>query len=300
MGEINKGAVAGLILLLFAAGGYMWWQMLYKPAVADLAVARTTESQAQTALEQANQQLLKAQQQIEESKNAAKETDDSVSRVQLARKAVPNERLIDDAAIVLMDLASRSGIRTSFKAGGNGDAASFAADGGALNGAIPIDLEFKAVGRYDEMMLFMGLVEGTVERRGDTLYMRDRLFNVVKLKIGSDDASPGSGGAFSPLSGGAGGGPRDADDEMKAGPGEISFTVTVRMYSSSTENAQGVGASTPDDPAASGTDPNAQGIDPATGQPTDPTAGGADANATLTAPASDPANAGAPAGGGFS
>jgi hypothetical protein len=298
MGEINKGAVVLIVVLLFGAGGYLWMQFLYKPAVEQRDAAKMAETQAQSALDQANARLATAQAQVEASKNAANETDDSVSRVQLARKAVPNEQLIDDAAIVLMDLASRSGIRTSFKASGNGAAATVAS--GDLNGAMPIDLEFKAIGRYDEMMLFMGLVEGTVERRGDTLYMRDRLFNVVQLKIGNEGSGAGSvTPAFSPLSGPSGTGSREADDEMKPGPGEIEFTVTVRMYSSSTQNAQGVGASMPDDPAAAGTAPGAQGTDPATSQPSATTGGGTDPNGTLTAPAPDPANAGAPAGGGF-
>lgn len=283
IGELNKGAIALILLLLLGAGGYLWYSQMYTPAVAAKTAAQTSEKTAQDALNEAKSKLAAAQQAIDEAKKANSAPDDSVARVQLARKAVPPNKLIDDAAIVLMDLARRSDVRTSFKAGGDGaDAA--VAEGGSLNGATPVDLQFEAAGTYAEMMLFMRLVEDTVVAEGGKLYARDRLFNVVKLEIGGDEEDSAGGS-----SGFASGGVDVEEDanELVPRPGEILFTVTVRMYTSSTDNAQGVGATVPDPasqptdgttPPADGSIPPADGITP----PADGTAPPADGSAPAT------------------
>lgn len=247
VGEINKGAIMLILVLLVGAGGFLWYQQMYKPAVAERVSALAEKDTAQSSLAQAQSALAAAQQRLEDSKKDASKLDDSVSRVQLARKAVPDKDLIDDAAIVLMDLAEQANIQTSFTKGSNSDGGAAGASDGSLQGATPIDLEFKAGGTYAEMMRFMSLVESTVERRDGKLYTRDRLFNVVSLKMGGEDENAGSGtGGFSEGSSGGGG-----DEAIVLGPKDMLFTVVVRMYTSSTENAQGVGAEVlAQDPAA--------------------------------------------------
>jgi hypothetical protein len=107
----------------------------------------------------------------------------------------------------------------------------------------------------------MSLVQGTVSEKNGKLYTHGRLFNVVGLEIGSKKSSDsGSGGTFSDSV---------ADDSTTssgpvAKPGDIMFTVTVRMYMASTKNAEAVGAATPDDPAASATTANDGGATTAT------------------------------------
>jgi hypothetical protein len=256
MGEINKGAIALIVLLLFGAGGYLWYSMMYTPAVEEKTTALAAQQQAQSTLQAAQSKLAAAQQEVEESKKAAGKPDTSVAEVQVARKAVPNERLIDDAAIVLMDIADRSGIRTSFSASSDPQASSSNAAPGP-QGSTPIDLTFKAAGTYDEMMLFMRLVEDTVVSKDGKLYASDRLFNVVRLELNAADA------ANEPANAGFGTSGQSSDvEELVARKGELIFTVVVRMYSSTTKDAQSVGASTPD-PASGAT----AGTDPATGQP---------------------------------
>jgi hypothetical protein len=277
LGEINKGVVALLVVIVIAAGGFLWYKQMYTPAVADRATAKAEADTAQQSLDQAQAALAAAQQQLEASKQDASKLDDSVPRVQLARKAVPDKELVDDAAIVLMDLATQAGIQTSFAKGAS--SAVPGGDAGALQGATPIDLEFKAGGTYAEMMRFMSLVEGTVERRDGKLYTRDRLFNVVSLKLGGEEQDSGS----SALSDGFSDTANQSEDGIVLGPKDMRFTVIVRMYTSSTENAQGVGAATPDDPAAAGIDPNAAA----------PADGGAAAGA---GGATDQGGTGAPAG----
>lgn len=277
LGEVNKGAVILIVVLLLGAGGYLWWSQMYKPAVAARTAAQGQETAAQGELAAAKSKLAAAQKAIDDAKAENGKPDDSVARVQLARKAIPSKRLIDDAAIVLTDLADRSGIRTSFDSGGDEASAAVAPTGSSLNGATPIDLEFKAAGTYQEMMLFMRLVEDTVVEEDGKLYARDRLFNVVALKIGEDEESDGGSGGFAA----DGLGQEDAN-EISARPGEVLFTVTVRMYTSSTENAASVGATA--DPAAQPTE--------GAGAPTDGSAAGG------TGIGSDPNSTGATAAGG--
>lgn len=289
MGEINKGAIALILALLVGAAGYLWYSQLYTPAVTKKTAAATTEKTAQDGLAAAKTKLASAQKAIEDSKKANSAPDDSVARVQLARKAVPPAKLIDDAAIVLMDLARRADVRTSFSSGGD-EAEGIIAETGSLSGATPVDLRFEAAGTYDEMMLFMRLVEDTVVEKDGKLYARDRLFNVVKLEIGGDEEesqSSTSGFASDGLQ-------KEVDaNELVARPGEILFTVTVRMYTSSTDNAQGVGAAT-SDPAAQPTDGSATGA-PADGS-APPTDGSTPGAADGTAPPTD-GSAQAPADG---
>ena len=292
LGEINKGAVALILVLLLGAGGYLWYSQMYTPAVAAKTAAMASEKTAQDGLAAAKSKLAEAQKAIEDSKKANSAPDDSVARVQLARKAVPPEKLIDDAAIVLMDLARRADVRTSFKSGGDGAEAAIAAEGGDLNGATPVDLQFEAAGTYAEMMLFMRLVEDTVAAEDGKLYARDRLFNVVRLEIGGDEEDSGTSGGSSFSADGLSEEEPDANT-LVARPGEILFTVTVRMYTSSTDNAQNVGASTADpasQPTADGTTPTADG--------TTPPADGTTPPANGTAPAADgttPADGSVPA-----
>lgn len=300
LGEINKGAVALILVLLFGAGGYLWFTQMYKPAVAARAAAQAEVSTAQASLDEVKLQLAAAQKRIEEAKVEGAKTDDSVARIAKARTAVPDKKLIDDAAIVLMDMADRSGVSTSFKSAV--ETTINPADTGALQGATPIDVEFKAAGSYAEMMQFMSLVEGTVDRKDDKLHTRGRLFNVVTLSIGEDEEESASTG-FN-----AEGADEANDAGLIVGPNDIVFTVVVRMYTSTTANAEGVGAATPDDPAAAGTALDGTGAsDGAVSDATagaDPSAGvGADTGAATDGGAvTDGGGAPteiAPAGGGF-
>ncbi len=290
VGEINKGAIVLIVVLLLGAGGYLWYSQMYTPAVEARTAAEATETAAQGELAAAKSKLAAAQKAIEDAKAENGKPDDSVARVQLARKAVPPKKLIDDAMIVLDDLAGRSGIRTAFSSGEE-DAASAPAGGSNLQGATPIDLKFKAAGTYQEMMLFMRLVEDTVVEEDGTLYARDRLFNVVKLQIGEEDEEESGSSGF-----GADGLEEEADaNEIVAGEGEVLFTVTVRMYTSSTENAANVGAT---DPASQPTDGSAAGTGGAagTGAPADgstPATGDPNAAGTGTGTGADPAAGGA-------
>lgn len=298
VGEVNKGAVALLMVLLLGAGGYLWYAMLYKPADAARQQAQDAATAAEASLTAAHQELEAAQQRVEESKKDSAKLDDSVARLAKARTAIPTKKLIDDAAIVLVELAQRSGVQTAFKAGGEGADASTGE--GAMQGAVPVDLEFEAAGTYAEMMQFMSLVEDTVEAKDGKVYTRGRLFNVVKLEIGAPDEDEQQAGGF--------GEEQSEKSQLLPGPNDILFTVVVRMYTSSTENSETVGASTPDDPAAAGIDgaPAAADDGTGTGVPADGTAGtgatGDPAAQGTTAPAADAAvtaGAGAATGGGI-
>lgn len=295
VGEVNKGAVALLMVLLLCAGGYVWYSMLYKPADAARKQAQDTATAAEASLTAAQQELEAAQQRVEESKKDSAKLDDSVARLAKARTAIPTKKLIDDAAIVLVELAQRSGVQTAFKAGGDGADASTGE--GAMQGAVPVDLEFEAAGTYAEMMQFMSLVEDTVEAKDGKVYTRGRLFNVVKLEIGAPEEDDQQAGGF--------GEEQSEKSQLLPGPNDILFTVVVRMYTSSTENSEAIGASTPDDPAAAGIDGAPTGVDDGTGAdvPADGTGATGDPGAQgTTAPAADPAvtaGAGAATGGGI-
>lgn len=250
LGEINKGAVALLVALVLGAGGYLWYSFMYKPAVAEQTTAKTAADTAAQDLAAAQAELRAAQERIEQSKKDAGKLDDSVSKVALSRMAIPADPLIDDAAVVLTKLADRSGVNTSFSAG-TGENSGGAATGGGLSGATPIDIEFEAAGSYSEMMNFIDQVENTVAAKRGKLHTRGRLFNVVSLEIGAPDDDESSGGDFGDSFGESEGGQESA---LVVRKGDVRFTVVVRMYTSSSENAEGVGAATPD-PAAQGTDP---------------------------------------------
>jgi hypothetical protein len=237
------------VVLLLGAAGYLWFTQMYKPAVTDRDSATASATSAEGELQKAKADLAAAQQQADQAKDEAAKPDDSVQRVMVAHKAIPQKELVDDAAIVLVDLANQAGISTDFSSSSDSDAISAEpAAGGSLQGATPIDLTFEAAGTYQEMLLFMTKVEGTVSAKHGKLYAKDRLFNVVSLQIGSkgDDDSGSTPQLSSDGSGTDGSGPT-------LGPNDMLFTVTVRMYTSSTDNAESVGASTPD-PAAAPTD----------------------------------------------
>jgi hypothetical protein len=287
LGEINKGAVVLIVALLFGAAGYLWYSMLYKPAVSSKTAAITAATAAEASLASAKQQLAAAQQAIDDAKKETSKLDDSVARLAKARSAIPSDKLIDDAAIAHMEYAERSGVQTGYTAGGDGSdiSASSAPGASSLDGAVPIDLEFEAAGTYSEMMHFMQLVESSVEEKDDKLFTRGRLFNVVKLEIGSEGEDTNSGGGFT-----ADGAPEPNDKGFILGPNDIEFTVTVRMYTTSTSNAETVGTSTPD-PAASATDPGASTGTGATA--TDPAATGGTGGATSTDPAATGGTGGA-------
>jgi hypothetical protein len=313
LGEVNKGAVIVIILLLFGAGGYLWWKMLYTPAVAARDASAQAATAAETELTAAKQRLSQAQQQAEEAKKEVAKLDDSVARLAKSRTAIPPERLIDDATITLVEYADRAGVQLAVKTGdeeGADQTATVTTGASGLDGATPIDIEFTAAGTYSEMMHFMQLAESTVEVRDGKAYTRGRLFNVVQLKIGDDEAEDAGGDEGF-------GGSAEPDDEtgFVLGKNDIVFKVVVRMYSSSTSNNESVGAATPDpaaaptDPAAGGTtdpnaaggatDPNAAGGTPdpaATGGTTDPAAGGTTAPGATSG--TDPLASGAGASGG--
>ena len=247
LGEINKGVVALLLALVLGAGGYLWYSQMYKPAVAERVTAQAAATTAQSGLAAAKAELEAAQKRIDDAKRGDGKVDDSVPRLAKARTAVPDEALVDDATIVLMDFADRSGMRTNFNYDDDDQTANGGAAGASagLQGATPVDVEFQAAGTYAEMMNFMTLVESTVEVKNDTLYSRGRLFNVVKLEIGAKEStSTTNTGGFNAT-------PEDQlSSDLVPRRGETLFTITVRMYTSSTQNAQGVGAATPDAAAA--------------------------------------------------
>lgn len=289
IGEVNKGAIALIMVLLIGAGGFLWYSRMYSPAVEARTLAQDGATAAEATLATAKQELAAAQQQVEDSKKESAKLDDSVHRLAKARTAIPSKDQLDDAALVLVELAGRSGVETNFKAGNEDQSASAATDAGALQGAVPVDLEFEAAGTYSEMMQFMTLVEDTVDERDGKLYTRGRLFNIVKLEIGEEGDDAGSGDTF----GNVGGADTTEPDGLIMKPGDIKFTVVVRMYTSSTDNAESVGLTTPDPAASPTTDPNAA----AGGAGTDPAAGGGaastDPNATGGAPTgTDPAATG--------
>lgn len=255
VGEINKNMMALLGVLLMAAIGYVWYTMLYKPAVENRNAATASEATAQADLATANSELAAAEQQLASQKAGLAKPDDSVSRAAIARTAVPDKELLDDATVVLKDFADRAGVQAMFSAGSAEGAADSTVGAGSTSGAVPIDLTLKAAGTYDEMVNFMTLVESTIEVKGSSMYSRGRLFNVVSLETGAD----------------AGGSEEDSDFVL--GKYDMVFTVVIRMYTSSAQNSTSVGEAT-EDPAA--TDGAAT---------TDTTAGVATDPATATTPA---------------
>ena len=244
-GEINKGAVILLLVFVVGAAGYLWYKQLYTPAVAARVAAKAQADSAQQELQAAQADLQRAQDTLAQQKSAAGKPDDAVSRLQLASQAVPNKPRIDEAALVLEHLAKRSGISTSINVGG--DSAGTVSGSGA-GGSTPIDITFKAAGTYAEMQSFMDQVQGTVTLDDGKLHARGRLFNVVSLQLGAPD-KPGSGGAQANP---AAGDPSAASgDDLEIGPFDIQFTVVVRAYTSTTDNANAAGAALPTgDPGA--------------------------------------------------
>lgn len=301
LGDVNKGAIGLILVLLLGAGGYLWYSMLYTPAVTEKANAEAAEATAQQGLAAAKSELTQAQQRIEDSKKESSKPDPSLSKLSIARAAVPPEEVIDDAALVLGEIAERTGVDTRVEAGkvegGSSSSGSPGGEGTGPQGATAIDVVFTAAGTWSEMLNFMRQVESSAEMEGDVLYSRGRLFNVTRLEIGGDEDSSSD----------------SSDDDPNAllvGPNDMLFTLTVRMYTSSTENSQSVGSSADPAAAPTGTDPNAAPADgaaaPADGSTTTPpagdsaaTSGTATAGATGTAPpAGATAGATAPAAGG--
>ena len=321
LGEINKGVVALIMVLLLAAGGYLWYSQMYTPAVAARTTALTAKTTAEQGLSAAKADLEAAQQRLEAAKVETSKVDDSLSRLAKARTGVPAEKLIDDAAIVLADMADRAGVDTRFNSEPESSSSRPAPTTG-LQGATPIDIEFEAAGTYGEMMRFMRLAESTAEVEDGKLYSRGRLFNVVKLEIGETTEADDS--QFTDPN-------ADVNLETLGKPGDIHFTLTIRMYTSSTQNAQSVGGSTPDPaaagsgattsapgadqgasptPSADGSTPPASGTTPSgtgstssstgttpSGTGSTPTTGGTTPAGAGTSSASSPATAGAAAGG---
>jgi hypothetical protein len=308
LGDVNKGTVLLLLVLVCGAAGYLWYSQLYKPAVAERVAATAAASTADQGLVAARAQLEEAQRRLEAQKQEAGAVDDSVSRLNIARAAIPPQELIDDAAIVLGDMAERSGIDTRISVGGDGGDTGGGAGDPGLQGATPIDLEIEAAGTWLEMIAFMRSIESSAEVTGSKLYSRGRLFNVTKLEIGEqDDAQPSDGGVEVAST--------ENLDELVVGPNDLSFTLTVRMYTSSDANSVGVGTAAAD-PAASpteapaGTTPDASTTPPAgdgaqpsgatagsgaPGTTPDPGTGGAAPAATPADPSAAPATGAAPA-----
>lgn len=273
----NRNMLILLAVVALAAGGYLWFSQMYQPAVAERTAAQVMADTAQQGLTTAQSELGLAEKNIEASKSASAKSDDSVARLTLARQAIPDKPYVDDAAVVLNRIAERSGIDTRFRSSAptaNTSETSKAINGD-LKGASPIDLQFMASGTYQEMLTFLDRVEDPVTVDKGQMHVRGRLFNVVAIKIGTDDE--------------AGGGDQSSGDEedapLEIGPDDIVFNVVVRMYTSSSDNAAGVGAQTAD-PAAAGTSgsttPAGTAVD-ATGAT--PGAAGTTPAATGTAPA---------------
>ena len=102
LAQVNRTVVALVLVLVVGGSGFVWWQFLYKPAVANRDSAQMTASAAQASLADARGRLATAQQQVDEAKKSnGGKLDESIARLQLAQQAITPKAYIDDAAVVL-------------------------------------------------------------------------------------------------------------------------------------------------------------------------------------------------------
>ncbi|MBC7462579.1 MAG: hypothetical protein H7287_14585, partial [Thermoleophilia bacterium] len=245
-----------LAALVLGAGGYLWWMKMYKPAVAARATAITASQSSQQALQQAQSEQKSAQAQVDALKSASSKADESVARVTLLRSAIPDKSNLGDAAIVLKHLADRSGIQTNLSVGSDAETQAAVASG---TGPTPTDVTFKAAGTYAEMTNFLRQAQSTVTVDKNKLHVTGRLFNVVKLTIGTEDAATSSSAVDSGGSSSSTTGAIDAalSDEFVLGLHDKLFTIVVRFYTLPAGGATNTGALAPtiDPNAANGAAP---------------------------------------------
>jgi hypothetical protein len=235
LGDNNRAAIVLILVLVLGASGYLWFTKMYQPAVAANVAAKAATDTATQQLTAAQADLKKATDTAAAQKSAAGKPDDSVARLALVQQAVSNKTNLGDATIVLKHIADRSGISTTLNVGSTDQAAATVAP---TSGATPMDVTFKAAGSYAQMMTFMQRVQDTVTVDKGKLHVRGRLFNVMSLEIGGPDAAAGNGSSGNPALDGIPG----ASDVLVIRPGDISFTIVVRFYSSTSANSQSVGA----------------------------------------------------------
>lgn len=238
LAQVNRTVVALVLVLVVGAGGFIWWQFMYKPAVAARDSAQTTASAAQATLSDAQGRLATAQQQVDEAKKAdGGKLDESIARLQLTQEAITPKAHIDDAAVVLSKFADQSGISTKLEM-----TVPDSPDSAAGSAATPVNIDMKAAGSYLELQHFISLVEGSVEVKRGALHVRGRLFNVVSIDMHPPDAtgtttSEGAGADENP-------------NELKVGKGDIIYDIKIRMYLSA---FGGDASSTATTPGATGT-----------------------------------------------
>lgn len=304
LGEVNKGVIVLILVLVLGAGGYLWYSQMYTPAVEARVAAKAQADTAQQGLDAAKAELTKAQETLEQQNDKAKEANDAVARLQLARQTVPAKALVDDSNLVIGSVADRTGVELAYKELGDVTNTAGAEAVATVEGARPIDLKYIGAGEVPEMLAFMRQVEDSVRVKKDKLYPTGRLFNVVSLELIIEEVDEDvSSGAF---------GDTESTEDLDLppmGPNDYLFTVVIRTYVSSTENNQGVGAAAGAavDPATAGAADPASGaaIDPATGAAptttpeatsTMPDAAGTDPNAAPSASSSPPIDGAAGAG----
>lgn len=291
MGEINKGVIALIGVLALAAASFLWYSKMYKPAVLARTTAQTTLDSAEQDQQKAKAELAAASANLDAESKKAVAPKDAVVKTAIARTAIPPDGNIGDASVVIEELAQKSGAQIVLDL----DTSQAQQQQVTANsaGAKPLDIEIEGAGSYAEMVAFMDLVESTVYDKGGKAFVNGRLFNVVQFKVGPPEdsdlqkTSDSGGDGFSTFgtegdtqSSGSGSG-------LTFKPGDVKFTLTIRMYTSEAAKAGEVGATTPDT-AAQGT-----GADQATPGGTDATATGGDAPAgTDGAPAPVDAAAG--------
>lgn len=269
LAQVNRTVVALVLVLVVGAGGFIWWQFMYKPAVAARDSAQMTASAAQATLSDAQGRLATAQQQVDEAKKAdGGKLDESIARLQLTQEAITPKAHIDDAAVVLSKFADQSGISTQLAMTVPDDAASTAG-----SAATPVNIELKAAGSYLELQHFISLVEGSVEVKRGALHVRGRLFNVVSIAMTPPDVSGATTGSDSS-------GSEDSPNELKVSKGDIMYDIKIRMYLSAFGGDASATATTPGATGTPGaTDGTATG---ATGTPGATDATGATPGATGT------------------
>lgn len=255
VGELNAKTIALLAVLVLGGAGYLWYSQLYAPAVVerDGAAAQLTGIRQQLATTEAELTRLEGEAAGDGADDAGSR--EAVGKIVVTRTAIPEERQLGEAALVLTSLAERSGVQLDFNEtaeDAEGEAAPVAdpsldpaATGApsASTTATPVALSLTGAGTYREMVTYIQLVESSVADRGGEVFVSGRLFNVASLSIGGE----------------AGEGDGESEGGLEPGPGEILFNLTVNMYVS------GELAPVAEDPAA---------VDAATGEPTDAAAGG--------------------------
>lgn len=297
LAQINRTVVGLLLVLVLGAGGFLWWQFMYKPAVVTRDAAQASASSAQATLDDARGRLAAAQQQVDEAKKQSGGVlDDSIARLQLAQEAITPKPFIDDAALVLTRFADRSGISTAIELDSPEAGSTTAAAG---SNATPVTIKLAAAGSYAELQHFIALVEGSVEVKRGEMHVRGRLFNVVGVEMRPPDSQPGS--TTDGTTSGDASGDASAASALKVGKNDIVYDIQIRMYTSTFGGDAAAAAGTT--PGATATTPGATNPDgtpatPAAGTPgatttTDPNAAAGGATGSTATPGAPGATPGA-------